>query len=185
MRDLVLKPNNIITYSKVQMSPIAPQQEDILIKDIAHSLSYMCRANGHIKNFFSVAQHCINCCLEAKERGYSKKVQLALLLHDASEAYLADITRPVKHNLEKYLEIESILQDTIYKTFGVGELTEEEKELIDEIDNVMLQHEFINLADLKIFKDDIEIVGKYSFDFKDFLEVEQEYIALFNSLTVE
>lgn len=49
----------------------------------------------------------------------------------------------------------------------------------------MLQHEFINLADLKIFKDDIEIVGKYSFDFKDFLEVEQEYIALFNSLTVE
>lgn len=52
MRDLVLKPNNIITYSKVQMSPIAPQQEDILIKDIAHSLSYMCRANGHIKNVF-------------------------------------------------------------------------------------------------------------------------------------
>lgn len=185
MDDLVLKKGYIVTYTKVQMSPLEPQSEDILIEDIAHALSYMCRANGHIKSFFSVGQHCINCSKEAKVRGYSKKIQLALLLHDASESYISDIIRPVKQNLNKYLEIENILQKAIYKTFGIENLTDDEKEKIDEIDNVMLQHEFINLADTKIFNDDIEIVGEYDFACRDFIDVEKEYLEIFKALTNE
>ena len=182
MDDLVLKPNNIITYTKVQMSPLEPTTEDFILRDIAHALSFMCRANGHIRTFFSVAQHCINCSLEAKARGYSKRLQLALLLHDASEAYIADITRPVKHNLDKYLEIEKTLQDTIYKTYGLEKFTDNEIKIINEIDNTMLQHEFINLADFRIFHDDMKIVGEHSFKFKNFEEVENEYISIFESL---
>lgn len=53
-----------------------------------------------------MGQHCINCAREAKARGYSERVQLACLLHDASEAYLSNVTRPVKRELPKYLEIE-------------------------------------------------------------------------------
>lgn len=183
MSDLVLKKDYIITYTKVQMCPLEPQAEDIKIEDIAHALSYMCRANGHIRNFFSVGQHCINCSKEAKVRGYSEKVQLALLLHDASEGYISDIIRPVKQNLNKYLEIEHTLQNAIYKTFGIDSLTEDEKAKIDEIDNVMLQHEFINLADMKIFNEDIKIVGDYDFACRDFIDVENEYLEIFRSLT--
>lgn len=58
----------------------------------------MCQANGHCRNIYSMGQHCINCMKEASERGSSRKVQLACLLHDASEAYLSDMTRPVKQN---------------------------------------------------------------------------------------
>ena len=59
--------------------------KDILIEDIAHALSLMCRANGHFKEFYSVGQHCIYCCEEAIKRGYSNTVALACLLHDASD----------------------------------------------------------------------------------------------------
>ena len=54
---------------------------------------------------------------EAKARDYSEKVQLASLLHDASEAYLSDVTRPVKKELPKYLEIEKPLQDAIWNKY--------------------------------------------------------------------
>jgi 5'-deoxynucleotidase YfbR-like HD superfamily hydrolase len=50
---------------------------------------------------------------EAKSRGYSNRIQLACLLHDASEAYLSDVTRPVKAELPQYKEIEAPLQETI------------------------------------------------------------------------
>ena len=67
--------------------PLHPNTDLIDIEDIAHALSMLCRANGHFKSFYSVGQHCINCAKEAKARGYSSFVQLACLLHDASEAY--------------------------------------------------------------------------------------------------
>ena len=58
----------ITTYSKTQFSPINPKEEDILIEDIGHALSLMTRANGHFPEFYSVGQHCINCCKEAIAR---------------------------------------------------------------------------------------------------------------------
>lgn len=53
--------------------PLNPDLELVNITDIAHALSLLCRANGHFRNFYSVAQHSINCLEEAKERGYSEK----------------------------------------------------------------------------------------------------------------
>lgn len=109
--------DHITTYSGVKFSPLNPKEEDIRIDDIAHALSLMTRANGHFPEFYSVAQHCIACCKEAIARGYSNRVALALLLHDASEAYLADITRHVKQYLEAYLQAEAKLQNTVYSMF--------------------------------------------------------------------
>ena len=93
--------------------PLHPCEEQIIIEDIAHALSFLCRANGHFKSFYSVGQHCINCAREASARGYSKRVQLGCLLHDGSEAYLSDVTRPVKKEMPLYLEFETPLQDAI------------------------------------------------------------------------
>jgi hypothetical protein len=58
------------TYTKRKIDPMEMQIKDIHIKDIAHALSLLCRANGHSKYFYSVAQHSINCAKEAMERGY-------------------------------------------------------------------------------------------------------------------
>lgn len=173
----------ILTYTKEHFSPIEPNSASININDIAHSLSLMCRANGHIKRFFSVAQHSINCAKEAKERNYSKKVQLACLLHDGSEAYLADITRPVKKHLEHYLEFEKTLQNAIYKKFLPEILSEEDKKQVDSVDDCMLYHEFIALLGEKLFDLEPEIRSNPSFDFIDFYEVECEYIDIFKELT--
>ena len=81
----------ILTYKKIEFYPLNPKIEDIDIEDIAHALSLLCRANGHFKHFYSVGLHSINCASEAISRGYSQNVVLGCLLHDGSEAYLADI----------------------------------------------------------------------------------------------
>jgi hypothetical protein len=98
----------IITFSKQKFSPLQAKAEEIDIIDIAHALSLLCRANGHIRHFYSVAQHSLNCAMEAKARGLSEEIQLACLLHDASEAYISDITRPIKRSLPQYLEFEEV-----------------------------------------------------------------------------
>ena len=176
-------PNRITTYSKVNFTPLEPKKEDIMIDDIAHALSLMSRANGHFPEFYSVGQHCILCCEEAIKRGYSNKVALACLLHDASEAYIADITRPVKKNLHTYLEIEESLQNAIYEKYIKDELTSEEQRMIDSVDNTLLYHEFIHYMghELQVEKD--ELISKPVFKFEEFKSVENKYKDLFNQLT--
>ena len=77
-----------------------------------------------------MAQHSLACAKEAKTRGYSKEVILGCLLHDASEAYLSDVTRPIKRKLTYYLEVEDVLQNIIWKHFIDKNLTEEDKRLL-------------------------------------------------------
>lgn len=75
----------------------------------------------------------------------SKEVIAGCLLHDGSEAYLSDVTRPVKKELGYYLEVEERLQDMIWKHFIGRPLTEAEKKEIFEIDDQMLSMEFHQL----------------------------------------
>ena len=117
----------ITTYNGEDFDPVNPDTNKIKIEDIAHALSLICRANGHSKHFYSVAQHCINCANEAKARGLSARIQLACLFHDGSEAYISDITRPVKQHLPEYLEIEKNLQSKIYEKFLGAEMSAEEQ----------------------------------------------------------
>ncbi|WP_348980926.1 hypothetical protein [Clostridium sp. AM54-14XD] len=61
----------ITTYTGDHFDPTLPEAEHLHIEDIAHALSLICRGNGHVKTFFSVGSHCINCAKEAAARGYS------------------------------------------------------------------------------------------------------------------
>ena len=54
-------------------------------------------------------------------------------MHDASESYISDLTRPIKAQLSEYFAIEETLQKLIYEKFGQGDLTEEEKHQINDI----------------------------------------------------
>ena len=172
----------IRTYTGIKFAPAEARPEDIEIVDIAHALSLLCRANGHFRDFFSVAQHSLNCAKEAAARNYSARIELACLLHDASEAYISDITRPVKELLPRYLELERELQKTIYVKYLQRELEPEEGKLVREIDDLMLYHEFKDLMNERIFEQEPSRRSTPDYRFSSFIQTETEYLEIFYSL---
>ncbi len=172
--------NYITTYSGVHIHPLQPTQKNILIEDIAHALSLLCRGNGHVLYFYSVAQHCINCALEAKARGYSKRVQQLCLLHDASEAYIADITRPLKQHLPNYLEIEAQMQHTIYNKYIQPLASSEELKLMKEIDDEVLIAEFEVIMKENHFTNSSTIYANLILEEQKPSEMEKKYLAIFH-----
>lgn len=176
----------ITTVTGIHFYPLDPNPDDIDIKDIAHALSLICRANGHFRHFYSVAQHCIACAEEAIERGYSPEVILGCLLHDASEAYLCDVTRPVKKHIPQYLQAEEKLQEVIWKRFIGRELTDTEKNQIFEIDDDILSMEFHLLMPEDLNEDYRKLQGSYTCEYQDPQEVKSRFIQMATlDITVE
>lgn len=174
----------ITTFSGIRFSPADPQVDDIRIEDIAHALSMLCRANGHFKEFFSVGSHSLHCVGEAKARGYSKRMQLACLLHDASESYLSDVTRPVKAQLPEYIRMEQKLQNLIYLKFLKEPLTDVEREALHSVDDAMLYAEFQHFMGFAVLSSEPRILSSPDFRYQDFRTVGelflQEFIQLSN-----
>lgn len=177
------KGNFITTYTGIDFYIIDPHIDDINATDIAHALSLTCRANGHYKHFYSIAQHSINCFKEAKARGYSKKVKIACLLHDGSEAYISDITRPAKQYFPRYLEIEENIQNKVYEKFGISDLTIQELKQISDIDDTVLWYEFEALHNVPMLSDKPDKYANFDFDFKDTKEIENEFLRVLNRLS--
>jgi len=175
---------HIVTFTGEEFTPLDPDINRIHIEDLAHSLSLLCRANGHIDRFFSIAQHSINCTNEAKARGHSAKIQLACLIHDGSEAYISDVTRPVKYYLSEYKVIEKRLQDIIYTRFLGVQPDASEHSYIEQIDNDMLVCEFDVLSKNKLlfgaYKKELPILqSSPSFETRNFSEVETEFLKVY------
>jgi 5'-deoxynucleotidase YfbR-like HD superfamily hydrolase len=95
--------------------------EKIQIDHIATALSNICRFNGMIKSFYSVAQHSCFCVDLAYSEGETDpEFLLSVLLHDASEAYTGDIIKPIKIVLgEKFKLIEDSVSSSISKKFNI------------------------------------------------------------------
>lgn len=104
----------ILTYTGRRLDPLAPDPAQIDPLDIAHALANLCRFNGHTKRFYSVAQHSV-----LVARHVPCQFALEGLLHDATEAYIADVTRPVKPHLLNYQVIEHNLHRAIASRFGI------------------------------------------------------------------
>lgn len=96
---------------------VDPKPEQIKIKDIGHALSMQCRFVGQIERFYSVAEHSWHVARMLEGTPY--KVQLAGLLHDASEAYLGDIASPIKQFLPDYQKMEDRLQAAIFARYDL------------------------------------------------------------------
>ena len=108
-------PDCIRTKSGIYVNVINPTPDMIVIEDIAHSLSNLCRFGGHTQSFYSVAQHSVLCADLVK----GKENKLTALLHDASEAYLIDVPSPLKKHLPDYQKIEKNMMKVISKKFGI------------------------------------------------------------------
>lgn len=98
-----------------QFWPIDPRADEVFIDDIAHALSMLCRFGGHCLRFYSVAEHSV-----LLSRAAAPEHKLWALLHDASEAYLVDVPRPLKPFLAGYKEAEDKIMRAVCERFGLG-----------------------------------------------------------------
>lgn len=103
--------------------------EDVSIEDIAHSLSFQCRFNGHTKRFYSVAEHSLVLRDLVREESGIQNLnrRMAAMLHDAAECYLGDITKPVKERLFISPSHENYILRAIFDAFGVPFSSKDEK----------------------------------------------------------
>ena len=106
-------------------------------------------------------------------------------MHDASEAYLSDVTRPVKQEMPQYQAIEKPLQDMIWLKYIGKALTEEEFKLVRVIDDVILYYEFIYFINESIFEEKPELKSNPTFVFEGFEQTENEFKQLFEQLIAE
>ncbi len=172
----------ITTYTKKHITVTEPREEDIDINDIAHALSMLTRANGHFGTFYSVGQHSVGCAYEAIEREYSKKVILACLLHDGSEAYMCDIPRPLKKSMPEYLEAEERMQNMIFEKFLGESLTKEEEQQVQSIDDAILYHEFKFFTNEKLDLPEHDLKTRPAFHTRPFADVEEEFLLMFHRI---
>ena len=101
------------TFNGNIINLVHPTEEMIDIRDIANSLSKICRFNGHTNKFYSVAQHSILVAAMAPEN-----IKKEALLHDAAEAYQGDVIKPLKVLLgAAYRSIETVFEHTIAQKF--------------------------------------------------------------------
>lgn len=104
----------IQTYTGTAYWPADPHFREVFIEDIAHALSMMCRYGGHSHEFYSVAEHSLIVSHMVPEEH-----ALSALLHDATEAYVVDVPRPVKTMLENYSVLEHRNWIVICQKFGL------------------------------------------------------------------
>ena len=100
--------------SGARFYPMDVHPEDINPKDIAHALSLLCRYGGHVDRFYSVAEHCV-----LMSEAVPPEHALHALLHDATEAYVVDVPRPVKRYLSNYQDIEDNVWLAITEHFDI------------------------------------------------------------------
>jgi hypothetical protein len=91
----------------------APHSSPFTIEDIAHGLAHICRYSGQCNGFYSVAEHSL--LVSETATGF----ELEALMHDAAEAFLGDITRPLKQMLPDYKRIEGDVERAIFSRFGI------------------------------------------------------------------
>lgn len=155
MRSRIYSPANYVilesgwcqTYTGKKFYPLSPEPQAVDIKDIAHALALTCRFGGQCREFYSVAQHSIYV-----SKMVPKSQALWGLLHDAAEAYLPDVPKPLKPALLNFKEIEREIMTVVLSKFNLPALCWPE---VKEADNRMLYTEALQLmGDISDWEDD-------------------------------
>lgn len=132
-----------------------PDVKDFNVEDISHALSNLCRFTGHSPRFYSVGEHSLHCLDIANFLGASPLLCLYALFHDASEAIMNDLSRPVKQNLPDYKALEDKVSEIMWEVIGVPAPTEEDYKFVKKIDNTMIileLHQIMKRSDKELLE---------------------------------
>jgi len=106
----------IETFTGRQFHFNDPTPDQIDLMDIAHALSLLCRYNGHTKRFYSVAEHSVLISRWLRANGH-EALALTGLMHDAAEAYIGDMPRPIKVTLPAFKTMETAIDTAVATKF--------------------------------------------------------------------
>jgi hypothetical protein len=179
--------NNTIKVSAGHYVDLAnPVPESIEIKTISSALSKICRFGGHCPRFYSVAEHCIHATALACSEGYSGDALVAVFLHDAAEAYIGDMVKPLKVMIPQYCEFEQRMEAAIQAAFGVDFSLW--TDVIKRFDRAMLKAEKIAMwpEDREKWFGFSEIEDSVvKFQFWEYGEAEMQFLAMARTLQLE
>lgn len=131
-----------------------PQPDQFTLEDISAALSKVCRFGGHCNHFYSVAEHLIHATNQAIEDGHPLEVQKAVFMHDATEAFVGDLVRPLKVLVPEYQAVEARVEAVIGQKFGIDFAAHHE--VVKGLDNAMLLAE----RDLLFTRDSVKWGGE-------------------------
>jgi hypothetical protein len=129
----------IETYSGDSFAPLSPDPADVRLGDIAAGLAHTCRFGGQCQRYYSVAEHSLYVASELDD--YGPRVQLYGLLHDAGEAYLVDVPRPIKEQFEGFEQAEAEIREVVWDALDVRAPTETEWTTVMDADDQLLAYE--------------------------------------------
>ncbi len=175
---MIMQSGNIIDLTNPKVSQIC--REDILV-----GLSNLCRYSGGTIHFYSVAQHLLNCYRLASDvHKYDDIVARHVFLHDTAETYLSDIPTPVKKMLPNYIDIEENILKTIYDYFKIDFPNEEERKIVDLIDQEILAYEIPKLIpNLNSIIPDVTLTDiALDLEYRNPREVRKEFELVLNKL---
>jgi len=133
------------TRSGQELRPFDPRPQDVTLPDIAHATANVCRASGQSDVFYSVGLHSLYVSRDLQRHGESPRTQLYGLLHDASEAYVADVPGPLKRHLPNYRRAEGRVQSAIWTAFDLPEPTETAWRAVKRSDDRLQRYELPEL----------------------------------------
>ncbi|MBD3627642.1 hypothetical protein [Cyclobacterium sp.] len=162
--------DTILTYSGHYLNVFDPDPDSICIEDIAHGLSHVPRFAGQTARFLSVAEHSI-----AVSTLCSAPFKLEGLLHDATEAYLMDIPKPIKKHLPDYVKLENNLMKAIAEKFGFPNPTSSEVKFADKRQLELEHHMLRVLKDNSFYPMPSESAKKKFLSRYDLLRKEEYY----------
>lgn len=96
-----------------------PQPLDFEPFEIALALSHVCRFTGHVRRFYSVAQHSVLVSLWLDAHGFHELAPWGLM-HDAAEAYIGDMVRPLKREMPEFKRIEKRIERQIARRWDLA-----------------------------------------------------------------
>lgn len=130
----------IATASGTKWFLTDPHPNDVRIDDIAHALAMVCRFGGHCREFYSVAEHSVRMA-EVADFEHGIDAAMWALIHDAPEAYLGDMVRPLKSTMPDYRRMEARTEEVIIQGLGFKPVNAECRAYVKHLDDVLLMTE--------------------------------------------
>ena len=129
------------TYTGNRFYPFDPRPAEVDLRDVASGLAHTCRFGGQCRTFYSVALHSLHVSRDLARTGRGPRVQLHGLLHDAGEAYVGDVPRPVKTEFASLERVEERIREAVWAALDVRPPDEEEWAAVVAADDRLLAYE--------------------------------------------